>query len=32
MGKPKVVFTVTSGPRATERIMGEPEVSVYGVR
>jgi hypothetical protein len=32
MGRPKIVFTVTSGPRAIERIMGEPEVSVYGVR
>jgi hypothetical protein len=27
MGSPKIVLTVTSGPRAKERVTGAPEVS-----
>jgi hypothetical protein len=31
IGRPKMVLTVTSEPRANERVMGEPEMSTYGV-
>lgn len=30
-GRPKMVLTVTSGPSAKDKWMGEPEMSVYGV-
>jgi hypothetical protein len=28
MGRPKIVLTVTSGPKARDRVIGEPEMSV----
>lgn len=31
MGRPKMVFTVTSEPKANEIWIGEPVVSIYGV-
>ena len=31
IGNPKMVLTVTSEPRAKEIVMGDPEVSTYGV-
>jgi hypothetical protein len=31
IGSLKMVLTVTSGPKPKERVIGEPETSVYGV-
>ena len=31
IGSPKMVLTVTSEPRPKERVIGEPDTSVYGV-
>ena len=31
IGSPKMVLTVTSDPKPKERVIGEPETSVYGV-
>lgn len=31
IGSPKMVFTVTSLPRAKESVIGDPVMSVYGV-
>ena len=31
IGRPKMVLTVTSEPRAKESVMAEPKVSTYGV-
>ena len=31
IGRSKMVLTVTSDPRAKERVMAEPEVSTYSI-
>jgi hypothetical protein len=31
IGSPKMVLTVTSEPKPKERVIGEPDTSVYGV-
>ena len=31
VGNPKIVFTVTSEPRAKDAVIGEPDVSAQGV-
>ena len=31
IGSPNMVLTVTSEPRPKERVIGEPDTSVYGV-